>query len=127
MIDHITLPVRDFARSRAFYDAVLKQLGILRLSDFTDGDLTAAGYGQEAPITPFFLVSKEQAVAPMGGHHVAFVAPDRAAVDAFHRAALAAGATDNGAPGLRPYHPEYYAAFVIDPDGHHIEAVCHAI
>ena len=126
MLDHITLSVLDIARSRDLYDSALAPLGIQRLSDFTEHGMTAAGYGPEFPMMHLFLVSTGQAVTPMPGFHIAFQAPSRAAVDAFYAAALAVGGRDNGLPGLRPnYHPNYYAAFVIDLDGHHLEAVCH--
>lgn len=124
MIDHLSLGVRDLAKSRAFYDAVLAPLGYRRLYDL-DG---ASGYGRPDP-HPL----KEQALPFWIGHdpggaglsgHVCFRAPARASVDAFHRAALAAGGSDNGKPGLRPrYHAHYYAAFIVDLDGHRIEAV----
>jgi catechol 2,3-dioxygenase-like lactoylglutathione lyase family enzyme len=126
MIDHISLRVRDIARARAFYDAVLAPLGYQRLYDYPD----ASGYGPPRPhplkeqALPFWIGQDEGAAALSG--HLCFTAPSRAAVDAFHRAALAAGGRDDGEPGLRPqYHPTYYAAFVIDPDGHKIEAVRH--
>jgi catechol 2,3-dioxygenase-like lactoylglutathione lyase family enzyme len=126
MIDHISLRVRDIARARAFYDAVLAPLGYQRLYDYPD----ASGYGPPRPhplkeqALPFWLGQDEGAAALSG--HLCFTAPSRAAVDAFHRAALAAGGRDDGEPGLRPqYHATYYAAFVIDPDGHKIEAVRH--
>ncbi|HWE73455.1 MAG TPA: VOC family protein [Stellaceae bacterium] len=126
MIDHLSLGVRDLARSRDFYDAILAPLGYCRGFDHDD----AAGYGlsEKHPLgeqgLPFWIGSEAKGVALNG--HVCFSAPDRAAVDAFHQAALAAGARDNGAPGLRPqYHASYYAAFVIDPNGHRLEAVCH--
>ena len=125
MLDHITVPVKDIIVSRDFYDAALEPLGFQRLSDFTEHDMTAAGYGPAFPMMHLFLVSTGQPVTPLAGFHVAFQAPSRAAVDGFHAAALAAGGRDNGPPGRRPYHPNYYAAFVIDPDGHHLEAVCH--
>ena len=126
VIDHLSLGVRDLARSRAFYDAILAPLGYRRGYDHDD----VSGYGlpDEHPLReqglPFWI-GAEPAGAALNGH-VCFGAPDRAAVDAFHKAALAAGARDNGAPGLRPqYHAFYYAAFVIDPNGHRLEAVCH--
>jgi catechol 2,3-dioxygenase-like lactoylglutathione lyase family enzyme len=126
MIDHISLRVRDLAKARAFYDAVLAPLGYQRLYDYPD----ASGYGPPGPhplkeqALPFWLGQDEGAAALSG--HLCFTAPSRAAVDAFHRAALAAGGRDDGKPGLRPqYHATYYAAFVIDPDGHKIEAVRH--
>jgi len=126
VLDHITLPVADIDVSRAVYDAALAPLGYRRLSDFSEHGMVAAGYGRTEPITQFILVSTGKNVAPMPGFHIAFHAENRACVRAFHAAALAAGAKDNGAPGLRPnYHDAYYAAYVIDPDGHHLEAVCH--
>lgn len=116
-IDHATVAVADFARSRAFYDAALRPLGITRL--YADGK-RAAGYGANAKA--FFWIA-EQDRAPTQVH-VAFAAPDRNAVAAFHAAALDHGGRDNGAPGPRPqYHDGYYAAFVLDPDGNNIEAV----
>ena len=128
MLDHLSTPVSDFDRSAAFYDAALAPLGFARVMDHEVGDYRGAGYGA-AGKPSFWIgapVADAPAVVPLSGAHVAFAASSRAAVDAFHAAALAAGATDNGAPGLRPqYHPAYYAAFVIDPDGYHIEAVCH--
>lgn len=125
MIDHISLPVADIDRARAFYDAVLATVGYKRMMDFG----RTAGYGEDHP--HFWIGAPEDGAAcsPAGvqsGVHVAFRAPTREAVDAFHAAALSAGGADNGAPGLRPrYHPDYYAGFVIDPDGNRIEAVCH--
>jgi catechol 2,3-dioxygenase-like lactoylglutathione lyase family enzyme len=126
MFDHIGFPVSDYARSRRFYDQALKPLGISCLHEvtpaMTGGDDTYAGYGRERPQ---FWISTGVPVKP--GVHVAFAAKSRKMVDAFYRAAIAAGGLDNGAPGLRPhYHPNYYGAFVRDPDGHNIEAVCHA-
>ncbi len=117
-LDHVTLKVADFARSAAFYDAALGPVGLTRL--FGDGE-AFGGYGAERP---FFWIGQGD---PSGGTHVAFAVADRANVDAFYAAALAAGGRDNGAPGVRAhYHPTYYGAFVLDPDGHNIEAVCHA-
>ena len=124
MIDHITFGVADFARSTRFYDAALAPLGIRRLFDVpaehSDG-VQVTGYGDDAP---WFWLAEESATT--GLLHIAFQATTVAEVDAFHAAALQAGGRDNGAPGLRPhYHAHYYAAFVRDPDGHNIEAVCH--
>ncbi|MEO1093034.1 MAG: VOC family protein [Pseudomonadota bacterium] len=127
MFDHLSLAVADFDRSRAFYDALLSALGHARVMELDEADYIAAGYGvgQE----PGFWIGAAKPpspVRPNEGQHVAFRAADRPTVDAFHAAGLAAGGTDNGPPGLRPdYHPHYYAAFLIDPDGHHLEAVCH--
>jgi catechol 2,3-dioxygenase-like lactoylglutathione lyase family enzyme len=122
MFDHITLGTNNVPRSIAFYDAVLAPLGLKQL--YYDGD-GAGAYGCDHP--QFWLVHPldESRPASIGnGTHVAFVAPSRAAVEAFHAVALAAGADDAGKPGLRTeYDPDYYAAFVLDPDGHKIEAV----
>lgn len=117
-LDHITLKVADYARAAAFYDQALQPLGLTRL--FGDGR-SFAGYGTERPF--FWIGQGDQS----GGSHVAFAVADRREVDTFHATALAAGGRDNGPPGLRAhYHPTYYGAFVLDPDGHNIEAVCHA-
>jgi catechol 2,3-dioxygenase-like lactoylglutathione lyase family enzyme len=119
MLDHVTLGVGDIERSRKFYDGALRPLGIERL--YAEGE-AASGYG--ANRKAFFWISLRHALQT--GSHVAFVADDRETVDQFYQAALAAGGRDNGQPGLRPhYHENYYGAFVLDPDGHNIEAVCH--
>lgn len=128
MLDHIGFQVSDYARSRAFYDAALAPLGLSCVMEVTraetNGGYEGAGYG--AAGKPSFWIGAGGGVALTGRLHVAFVAASRAAVDAFYAAAMAAGATDNGPPGLRAhYHPSYYGAFVLDPDGHNIEAVCH--
>jgi catechol 2,3-dioxygenase-like lactoylglutathione lyase family enzyme len=121
MIDHVTIGVTDLERATAFYDAALGPLGIKRL--FGEADIFA-GYG--ADDIAFFWIGQRPTVA--SGAHIAFTARDRATVDRFHEAALAAGGQDNGKPGLRPhYHDAYYGAFVLDPDGHNIEAVCHDV
>jgi catechol 2,3-dioxygenase-like lactoylglutathione lyase family enzyme len=118
MIDHLTLTVRDVDRSVAFYTRALGPLGYRVLMEFE----RVYGLGDGKP--DFWL---KQDDPPTNPQHLAFAARTRAAVDAFYAAALAAGARDNGPPGLREhYHPTYYAAFVIDPDGHPIEAVNHA-
>ncbi len=118
-IDHLGFNVRDFAKSRAFYAAALAPL---RMQAVMEGG-NWAGFGREGK--PEFWIGTYGDVPT--GIHVAFAAADRAQVRAFHAAALAAGGTDNGAPGLRPqYHANYYGAFVLDPDGNNIEAVCHA-
>ena len=122
MFDHVKFGVSDFAASKAFFLAALEPLGVAIVAE---GPPT---YGVElcAPTssTSLCLCQTEEKPAHL---HLAFVAANRQQVDAFHRAALAAGGKDNGAPGLRPhYHANYYAAFVIGPDGHNIEAVCHA-
>ena len=119
MLDHVTIGVTDLARSKAFYDASLTVLGITQLA--TEG-ATFAGYG--AGGKAFFWIGLKP--LPVTGVHIAFAAADRGAVDRFYAAALAQGGRDNGAPGLRPrYHANYYGAFILDPDGHNIEAVCH--
>jgi catechol 2,3-dioxygenase-like lactoylglutathione lyase family enzyme len=127
MLDHIGFSVRDYARSRAFYDAALAPLGISRQMEVTkaeSGGYEGAGYG--AAGKPAFWIGAGGAAPLTGRLHVAFSAASRADVDAFYKAAMAAGATDNGPPGIRAhYHPTYYGAFVLDPDGHNIEAVCH--
>jgi catechol 2,3-dioxygenase-like lactoylglutathione lyase family enzyme len=124
MIDHIGFPVSNYERAKAFYLAALAPLGYVLIMEVrqSENDAPAAGFGINGK--PDFWIGGE------GGLnrrlHIAIAAKDRATVDAFHRAALAAGGTDNGAPGLRPqYHAGYYGAFVLDPDGHNIEAVCH--
>ncbi len=123
-IDHIGFPVSDFARSRSFYEAALAPLGIKVVMEVTAEETGAAAHCGFGIAKPEFWITSGQPLT--GVLHVAFTADDRNAVDTFHAAALKAGATDNGAPGLRPhYHRDYYAAFVIDPDGHNIEAVCH--
>jgi catechol 2,3-dioxygenase-like lactoylglutathione lyase family enzyme len=116
MLDHVRLPVSDYDRSKRFYAAALAPLGSSLLVD--DGD---AGFGPARK--PQFWIGSGR---PAASVHIAFLAADRAAVRAFYEAALAAGGRGNGPPGLRPhYHPNYYAAFVLDPDGHNVEAVCH--
>jgi catechol 2,3-dioxygenase-like lactoylglutathione lyase family enzyme len=124
MLDHITFGVTDFAKSTAFYDRAFAPLGVRRLFDVpkehSDG-VNVTGYGDGRPW--FWLAEQD---ATRGKLHIALSAKSRAEVDAFHAAAIQAGGVDNGAPGLRPYyHPDYYGAFVLDPDGHNIEAVCH--
>ncbi|MBW8300806.1 MAG: VOC family protein [Hydrogenophaga sp.] len=127
MLNHVGLSVSDYARSKAFYDAVMPSIGAACVmavtAEETGGAYEGSGYGF-AGKPSFWIGSGDRS---KGQVHIAFTAPDRAAVDAFYAAAMAAGAKDNGGPGLRPhYHPNYYAAFVLDPDGHNIEAVCHA-
>lgn len=127
ILDHITLTVRDYARSKAFYEKVFAPMGITLVMEFGK----AGGFGREGK--PSFWIGEGpsgfqtkaqlEAITPQ---HVAFVARSRDEVDAFHRAALEAGAKDYGAPGLRPhYHAKYYGAFALDPDGHNVEAVFH--
>jgi catechol 2,3-dioxygenase-like lactoylglutathione lyase family enzyme len=133
VIDHIGLHVRDVARATEFYLKALAPLGygiVMQVSAEETGNGAALGFGAPGPAEDFqsgkpsfWIGEGGQASGPM---HVAFVAPSRAAVDAFYAAALKAGGTDNGAPGLRPdYHANYYGAFVFDPDDNNVEAVCH--
>ena len=118
MIDHLIMSVSDAKASREFYEKALAPLEYRVVMEMEG----ACGFGILQK--PDFFIRQGDAVAPPV--HVAFTARDRATVDAFYEAAMAAGATDNGAPGLREdYHPDYYGAFVLDPDGHNIEAVCH--
>ena len=124
MLDHVSIAVRDLGRSLAFYEAALPSLGIERLMTYVDeaGVPRHIGFGSGGK--PFFWIGRGEAI--QGYVHVALVAKDRASVDAFHEAALAAGGRDNGKPGPRPqYHPGYYGAFVLDPDGCNVEAVHH--
>lgn len=122
MLGHLSFGVEDLERAAAFYDAALAPLGYVRVWTSVKG----VGYGPPGGGDKLALFPRPgQVVAPGAGFHLAFDAPSRDAVDAFHAAALAAGGTDDGAPGLRPhYSPSYYAAFVRDPDGHKLEAVC---
>jgi len=118
ILDHIGFPVRDFMRSRAFYLAALAPLGI---SIVKEGD-GYAGFNTPGSRGGLWIAVGD----PPGPVHIAFAARDRAQVRAFYAAAIAAGGCDNGPPGLRPeYHTDYYGAFVRDPDGHNVEAVCH--
>ena len=122
MIDHLSIGVCEVARAKRFYDAALAPLGYTCLSA-GEGSL---GHGDAA--VALWISAAERPVRPddRSGLHICFAAPTRKSVDAFHAAALAAGGKDNGKPGLRPqYHPNYYGAFVIDPEGHAIEACCH--
>lgn len=127
ILDHLTLAVSDYARSKAFYEKALAPLGVKCLKEFGE----ACGFGRDGKpefwmgVGPasFQKVEQLRVITPT---HIAFSARDRSEVDAFHAAALAVGAKDFGAPGLRThYHPHYYGAFVLDPDGHDIEAVFH--
>ncbi|RNF32833.1 VOC family protein [Paracoccus methylarcula] len=126
MIDHIGFPVSDLSASSAFYERALAPLGISLLMEVTEemtgGHGAHLGFGRDNK--PFFWIGTGRPA--VSAAHVAFAASDRAVVDAFHKAALDAGGRDNGAPGLRPiYHPGYYGAFVLDPDGNNIETVYH--
>jgi catechol 2,3-dioxygenase-like lactoylglutathione lyase family enzyme len=125
MIDHLGLSVSDYERAKAFYAKALAPLGyglIMEVTADQTGHDAAAGFGADGK--PDFWIGGGGAMnKPV---HVAIAAKDRATVDAFYKAAIAAGGRDNGAPGIRPhYHANYYGAFVLDPDGHNIEAVCH--
>jgi len=125
MLDHVGILVADWNKAKAFYDAAFAPLGISLLMQVPEehtGGVKVGGYGRDKPD---FWMTESAETGP--GRHYAFSARSRAEVDAFHAAALAAGGRDNGAPGLRPqYHPDYYGAFIIDPDGNNVEAVCHA-
>jgi catechol 2,3-dioxygenase-like lactoylglutathione lyase family enzyme len=124
MIDHVGFPVSDYERSKTFYTRALAPLGYTLVMEVRqdEHDSPAAGFG--AGGKPDLWIGGEGGLNR--ALHVAITANDRAAVDAFYDAALAAGGRDNGAPGLRPnYHPNYYGAFVLDPDGHNVETVCH--
>jgi catechol 2,3-dioxygenase-like lactoylglutathione lyase family enzyme len=119
MIDHIGISVSDLARSKAFYERALAPLGYTLLKNLEQ--FSVAGFGV-APHPDFWI----SAGGAPNHAHVAFRVKGRADVRAFYEAAIAAGGKDNGAPGTRPhYHQDYYGAFVLDPDGHNIEAVCH--
>jgi catechol 2,3-dioxygenase-like lactoylglutathione lyase family enzyme len=126
MIDHTGVSVSDIAKSTEFYTKALSAIGYALLLEFpasVTGHTDVAGFGE--PQKPDFWISKGVPNHPP--IHVAFRVSSRAQVDAFYKAAMAAGGRDNGAPGTRPhYHEHYYGAFVLDPDGHNIEAVCHS-
>jgi len=124
MIDHIGFPVSDYPKARDFYAKALAPLGYALIMELkqNEQDAPAAGFGKDGK--PDFWIGGEGGLGK--ALHVAILAANRAEVDAFYAAALAAGAKDNGPPGVRAhYHPNYYGAFVLDPDGHNIEAVCH--
>jgi catechol 2,3-dioxygenase-like lactoylglutathione lyase family enzyme len=121
VFDHVRISVRDVARSASFYALALAPLGYVRLAGLP-GQTDVAGFGH-ADESDLWIRQGVPTTPPV---HLAFRASSREVVEAFHRAALAAGGTDHGAPGLRPqYHPHYYGAYVLDPDGHNVEAVCH--
>ncbi len=127
MIDHTGIPVSDYARSKEFYERLLASIGATLLMEATPeqtGNGTwAAGFGRDGK-PDFWIGSDPRGVA--GHTHVAFTTDRRTKVDAFYAVGLAEGGRDNGAPGLRAhYHPNYYGAFITDPDGHNVEAVCH--
>jgi catechol 2,3-dioxygenase-like lactoylglutathione lyase family enzyme len=118
-LDHVGLDVSDYQASKAYYGQALAPLGMSLMMEPIEG---LGGFGDDFP---FFWIG-ERGRGPDSGTHVAFRAADHETVDAFHEAALAAGGRDNGGPGMRPqYHPHYYGAFVLDPDGNNAEAVCH--
>jgi catechol 2,3-dioxygenase-like lactoylglutathione lyase family enzyme len=120
MLDHVGFSVSDYERSKVFYEKALAPLGLTLLMEPMPG-IGGFGEGQK----PFFWIHTRDP-EPRGGIHVAFTTDSRETVDAFHSAALEAGGTDNGGPGVREiYHPNYYGAFVLDPDGNNVEAVCH--
>jgi len=120
VLDHVGLNVSDFERSKTFYLAALAPLGIRTVMELPEWKALGLGDGQK----PYLWIHERG--TPSTSTHVALAAPNVETVDAFHAAALAAGGTDNGAPGPRPqYHEGYYGAFVLDPDGNNIEAVCH--
>ena len=121
MIDHLGINVSDYERSRDFYARALAPLGYSLLMEPVD---RTGGFGGSDGKPDFWITDQREPAT--SNVHVAFASPDRATVDAFHAAALAAGGTDNGGPGVREiYHPHYYGAFVLDPDGNNVEAACH--
>ena len=124
MLDHVSLGVTNLERSRHFYDEALRPLGIVRTVDFDRG----SDYGAMAgSLGVEFTITVEPSLTVSRGMHLCFRAPNRDAVCAFHAAAVTSGGQDDGSAGLRPqYHANYFGAFVLDPDGHRIEAVCHA-
>lgn len=120
-LDHVGFAVADYPRSKAFYERALAPLGLKLLMEFSEA---AAGFGKDDGGRPSLFI--EAHGEPVRGRlHIALGAESRAEVDAFHAAAVEAGGRDNGAPGLRWYHPDYYGAYVLDPDGNNLEAVCH--
>ncbi|WP_088158867.1 VOC family protein [Achromobacter xylosoxidans] len=127
LLDHVSIAVARLDAARPFYDAVMQALGAAKVYDRPDalgyGERCRAGSSQHSYLSVF---ADDDAGAPAARRHWCFKAPSRAAVDAFHAAGLAHGGRDDGAPGLRQhYHPQYYAAFLLDPSGNRIEAVCH--
>ena len=126
MLDHVSIAVTDLAAAERFYDAVMAALGVVKVGSERDW----IGYGRRCdaaqPDLTYLAIQQGQAAPADHARHWCFKAPSRAAVDAFHAAGLATGGRDEGAPGLRPhYHPHYYAAFLADPEGNRLEAVCH--
>ncbi|HKU94800.1 MAG TPA: VOC family protein [Vineibacter sp.] len=132
MLDHVTLRVSDYAKSKAFYTTALAPLAYRLMVDFEHEGAKVAGFGWTRPDgsrkVDWWIVQNPASagLAVSGPTHLALLAKDRAVVDAFYQAGLKAGGKDNGGPGVRPhYHADYYGAFVLDPDGNNIEAVCH--
>ena len=124
MFDHLSIGVRDIARAKRFYDAALAPLGYKCLRESP----TLLGYGSDSVGLWISPTASPVPADPNSGLHFCFAAPDEAAVQAFHAAALHAGGRDNGGPGIRPeYSPGYYAAFAIDPDGYRVEAFCRSV
>jgi len=126
MIDHIGIVASDFEKSKKFFSEALSAIGYSLIAEFpasVTGHTDVAGFGE--PPKPDFWISRGKATnSPV---HIAFRVGSRSVVDAFYKAAIAAGGRDNGGPGVRAhYHPNYYGAFVLDPDGHNVEAVCHS-
>lgn len=126
MLDHVSIPATDIAAAEAFYDAVMAAIGVPKMW----GSDTGLGYGErcdgEYPDRTYLSIKLSDAVTPNAQRHWCFKAPDREAVDAFWKAGLDNGGTDDGPPGIREvYHSSYYAAFLIDPSGNRVEAVCH--
>jgi catechol 2,3-dioxygenase-like lactoylglutathione lyase family enzyme len=119
ILDHVAIRVSGIARSTEFYSKALAPIGITLIRDYSD----AVGFGKKAKPEFWIGLAETRPITPV---HICFIAKDRAEVDAFYAAAIAAGGRDNGPPGLRTiYHPSYYGAFVLDPDGHNVEAVVH--
>lgn len=127
MLDHVSITVSDIAVAEPFYDAIMAALGVVKVG--ARGDWL--GYGERArpdhPDRVYLSIRKGDRPEPASGRHWCFKATSRAVVDAFWQAGLAHGGADQGAPGLRDYHPGYYAAFIADPDGNRFEAVCHTL
>ncbi len=119
MLDHVSIGITDREKSKNFYDAVLSTIGFKMVADY--GETIAYGPSRE---DPFFWLIEHNDIGHAKGFHCAFRAPDRNSIHAFHAAALTSGGKDNGGPGKRDYEENYYAAFVLDPDGNRIEAVC---
>jgi catechol 2,3-dioxygenase-like lactoylglutathione lyase family enzyme len=121
MLDHVGFAVADYQRSKEFYEKALAPLGYTLLMEFSGA---AAGFGRPDAHRPSFFIEAHGDPA-RGRLHIALKADSRAQVDAFHTAAVEAGGIDNGPPGVRWYHPNYYGGYVLDPDGNNLEAVCH--